>query len=158
MLGAEATQVRNTRPAATRPRSAWAWPLSPQPSVVRRFIAPESRWGAGHRGVDLAGQAGQPVHAVAAGSVSHVGVVAGRGTVSVLHPSGIRSTYEPVDPSVRVGQLVAQGTTLGVLAAASKADLVLLGAVLRDDPGRTRFVAFERLSLVAGQRARFAIQ
>ena len=118
MLGAEATQVRNTRPAATRPRSAWAWPLSPQPSVVRRFIAPESRWGAGHRGVDLAGQAGQPVHAVAAGSVSHVGVVAGRGTVSVLHPSGIRSTYEPVDPSVRVGQLVAQGTTLGVLAAA----------------------------------------
>jgi len=115
---AETTHVGATRPAATRPRSPWAWPLSPQPSIVRRFIAPERRWGPGHRGVDLAGHVGQPVHAVAAGTVSHVGVVAGRGTVSVLHPCGIRSTYEPVDPSVRVGQFVAQGATLGVLAAA----------------------------------------
>jgi murein DD-endopeptidase MepM/ murein hydrolase activator NlpD len=43
-------------------------------------------------------------------------VVAGRGTISVLHRSGIRSTYEPVDPSVRVGQVVARGAVLGTLA------------------------------------------
>ena len=86
--------------------------------MVRPFVRPATRWGAGHRGVDLAGDVGQPVHAVAAGTVSHVGVVAGRGTVSVLHPSGIRSTYEPVDPSVRVGQVVPRGAALGVLATA----------------------------------------
>lgn len=85
--------------------------------MVRPFIPPASRWGAGHRGVDLAGDVGQPVHAVAAGTVSHVGVIAGRGTVSVLHASGIRSTYEPVDPSVRIGQVVARGGALGILAA-----------------------------------------
>lgn len=45
-------------------------------------------------------------------------MVAGRGTVSVLHPSGLRSTYEPVEASVQVGQAVAQGHPLGTLAAA----------------------------------------
>ncbi|HEY3535182.1 MAG TPA: peptidoglycan DD-metalloendopeptidase family protein [Pedococcus sp.] len=104
-------------PTRLRPAWSWAWPLSPRPTVLRPFVRPATRWGAGHRGVDLAGRPGQPVLAVGAGTVSHVGVVGGRGTVSVLHPSGIRSTYEPVEPSVRLGQLVAQGSTLGTLTA-----------------------------------------
>lgn len=56
------------------------------------------------------------MRAVEAGVVSHVGVVAGRGTVTVLHRSGLRSTYEPVDAVVEVGQVVAQGQRLGTLA------------------------------------------
>jgi murein DD-endopeptidase MepM/ murein hydrolase activator NlpD len=119
--------------------------------VVRPFIRPPSRWGAGHRGVDLAGDVAQPVHAVAAGTVSHVGVVAGRGTVSVLHASGIRSTYEPVDPSVRVGQVVAQGAALGALATAGShcapAPCLHLGAVR----GRTYL---DPLLLLVGGRVR----
>lgn len=102
-----------------QPRGPWAWPLAPRPKVLRPFIAPASRWGPGHRGVDLAGGAGQPVHAVAAGTVSHVGTIAGRGTVSVLHVSGLRSTYEPVDPSVRLGEVVHRGTVLGTVTRAA---------------------------------------
>jgi hypothetical protein len=47
--------------------------------------------------------------------VTHVGSIAGRGTVSVLHASGIRSTYEPLDPAVVAGSAVARGGLLGRL-------------------------------------------
>jgi murein DD-endopeptidase MepM/ murein hydrolase activator NlpD len=65
--------------------------------------------------VDLAGSSGQEVLAVEAGTVTHVGSIAGRGTVTVLHSSGIRSTYEPVDPAVSTGATVSRGTPLGRL-------------------------------------------
>ena len=47
--------------------------------------------------------------------VTHVGRIAGRGTVSVTHPGNIKSTYEPVLAGVRVGASVAAGTRLGSL-------------------------------------------
>lgn len=53
--------------------------------------------------------------AVAAGTVSHVGVINGRGTVSVLHASGVRSTYEPIEASVALGDVVEAGAALGVV-------------------------------------------
>ena len=111
-----------TRPVARAPDSPalhdrWAWPLRPQPTVVRPFLRPATKYGAGHRGVDLAGSPGQEVLAVEAGTVTHVGSIAGRGTLTVLHSSGIRSTYEPVvDPTVATGSPVARGAPLGRLA------------------------------------------
>src|SRR5690606_20833759 len=78
------------------PRSGWQWPLAPQPAVIAPFRAPQSDWGAGHRGVDLAATRGQQVLSAAAGRVTHVGVIAGRGTMTVLHRDGVRTTYEPV--------------------------------------------------------------
>ena len=104
-------------PARSEVRGGWAWPLSPVPRVVRRFTAPISAWGPGHRGVDLAGSVGQQVRAAAPGRVTHVGVVAGRPTLSVLHTSGVRTTYEPVVAAVGLGDTVEIGTVLGSLAA-----------------------------------------
>lgn len=48
-----------------------------------------------------------------AGAVTHVGVIGGRGTVTVTHRFGIRSTYEPVAPIVTVGTVVTPGQVLG---------------------------------------------
>jgi murein DD-endopeptidase MepM/ murein hydrolase activator NlpD len=93
----------------------WAWPLSPQPRIVRLFSRPQQRYGPGHRGLDLEGQPGALVRAVDAGTVTHVGVVAGRGTVTLVHASGLRSTYEPVTASVKAGQAVGRGAVLGHL-------------------------------------------
>jgi len=93
------------------------WPLRPRPDVVRMFDAPSLNWHPGHRGVDLAGRLGQPVHAAAAGTVVFAGVLAGRPLVSIAHPGGLRTSYEPVRPSVRVGQRVAPGAVLGELDA-----------------------------------------
>ncbi len=110
--------------APRRPASAadtagvWRWPLRPAPRVVHAFAAPAHPWAPGHRGVDLLGAPAQPVRAVAAGRVTHAGTVAGRGTVTVLHDDGVRSTIEPVAPRVRDGDRVSAGAVLGTLAPA----------------------------------------
>lgn len=94
-----------------------SWPLQPAPVVVRQFDAPSPNWQRGHRGVDLAGTDGQPVYAAAAGTVVFAGELAGRPLVSIAHPGGLRTSYEPVRPAVRRGQQVAPGSALGELAA-----------------------------------------
>jgi len=100
---------------ATPPAGRWAWPLAPRPPVVHAFVPPESTYGAGHRGVDLGARVGDPVLAVADGTVTHVGVVAGRGTVSITHADGVRSTYEPVTAAVVEGQSLSAEDAVGSL-------------------------------------------
>jgi murein DD-endopeptidase MepM/ murein hydrolase activator NlpD len=104
--------------ASAAPVSAlWVLPLSGEPVVTRPFDRPPTPYAAGHRGVDLAGVAGQPVLAAGAGVVVFAGLVAGRPVVSVEHAGGLRTTYEPVQPGVGAGQAVARGSPLGVLVA-----------------------------------------
>jgi murein DD-endopeptidase MepM/ murein hydrolase activator NlpD len=95
----------------------YAWPLLPPPAVLTPFAAPDDPFGPGHRGVDLAGAVGQPVLAARGGTVVFAGPVAGLGVVSVQHDDGLRTTYEPVAPVVRVGATVAAGDVLGTLTA-----------------------------------------
>lgn len=88
-----------------------------QPVVVETsFAPPKSRWGVGHRGVDLSAAVGQEVKAIADGVVIYAADLAGRPVISIKH-GFVRSTYEPVIASVRVGHLVASGQTIGYLAA-----------------------------------------
>lgn len=93
------------------------WPLHPRPVVVRTFDAPEPNWQRGHRGVDLAGSAGQAVFAAGEGTVAFAGNLAGRPLVSIAHPGGLRTSYEPVHPAVRAGQRVVAGAVVGELVA-----------------------------------------
>lgn len=104
-------------PGGQAPRGGYGWPLAGRPAVVRPFDAPGTVYGPGHRGVDLAGAPGQDVLAAAAGTVAFAGAVAGRGVVSVVHPDGLRTTYEPVTAVVAAGAVVARGQVLGTLAA-----------------------------------------
>lgn len=95
----------------------WEWPLpGPSPAVARPFAPPEHRYGAGHRGADLAGWPGESVLAAGAGRVSFAGLLAGRGVVVVVH-GALRTTYEPVTTSVAVGASVAAGEVIGTLEA-----------------------------------------
>jgi len=93
------------------------WPLHPRPAVVRGFDAPSPNWQRGHRGVDLAAAPGQPVHAAGAGTVVFAGELAGRPLVSIAHPGGLRTSYEPVHPAVRPGQVVTAQSVIGELSA-----------------------------------------
>jgi murein DD-endopeptidase MepM/ murein hydrolase activator NlpD len=93
----------------------FGWPLSGSPAVVRAFQAPTLPYGPGHRGVDLAAMPGAPVLAAGAGIVVFAGTVAGRGVVSVDHPGGLRTTYEPVSPTVSAGAHVARGEQIGTV-------------------------------------------
>ncbi|TNM41122.1 M23 family metallopeptidase [Nocardioides albidus] len=93
------------------------WPLQPVPEVVQRFDPPDSPYGAGHRGVDLAGRVGQQVRTALPGRVVFAARIAGRGVVVVRH-GGTRTTYEPVTASVGVGVSVAAGDVIGTLELA----------------------------------------
>ncbi|GGF39814.1 murein hydrolase activator EnvC family protein [Williamsia phyllosphaerae] len=95
----------------------YGWPLAPRPSVVRGFDPPEQRWMPGHRGVDLASTVGAVVRSAGGGVVNFAGEVAGKQVVSVRHPDGILTTYEPVEPQVTAGQAVSRGDPLGTLVA-----------------------------------------
>jgi murein DD-endopeptidase MepM/ murein hydrolase activator NlpD len=93
------------------------WPLRPRPTVVRGFDAPTPNWTTGHRGVDLAGAPGQPVYAAGSAAVVFAGTLAGRPVVSLAHRGGLRTSYEPVVPTIHVGQLVTAESVIGRLAA-----------------------------------------
>lgn len=108
-----AQDVAGLRRSADRP--AWDWPLPGRPSVQKLFDPPAQRWLPGHRGIDLGGFAGSPVRAVDHGVVSYSGRIAGTGIVSVRHPDGLLSTYQPVEDRIGRGQRVGPGDTLGTL-------------------------------------------
>jgi murein DD-endopeptidase MepM/ murein hydrolase activator NlpD len=98
-------------------KGGWGWPLAGRPRVTRAFDPPANPYGPGHRGVDLGGAPGEPVLAAGAGVVVFAGMLAGRGVVSVDHPGGLRTTYEPLAVAVRAGAAVDRGAVLGRLAA-----------------------------------------
>ena len=97
------------------PAAGYDWPLDPQPSVVRAYDAPPQPWAAGHRGVDLLGRAGQPVLAAGDGVVLFRGVVAGRGVLTLAHPNGWHTTYEPVTGAPPAGTRVRAGQRIALL-------------------------------------------
>ena len=98
------------------PRSDWQWPTGGPAAVTRPFDPPALRWLPGHRGVDLQMNLGAPVYSPDAGTVIYAGPLVNRPVISIEHQSGLRLTFEPVDPAIRVGQLVAPGQVIGHLA------------------------------------------
>ena len=91
----------------------WSWPLD-RHAVGERFAPPADRYGAGHRGVDLTGSVGDPVRAVAPGRVTFAGQVGGVQVVTIDHGRE-RSTYQPVEASVQVGDAVEARQVIGTL-------------------------------------------
>lgn len=93
------------------------WPLDGTPRLVRRFDPPPQPWLPGHRGVDLAATPGAVVRSAGAGMVLFAGMVAGRPVLTVGHIDGLRTTYEPVQPTVETGVRVEAGAPIGTLLA-----------------------------------------
>jgi murein DD-endopeptidase MepM/ murein hydrolase activator NlpD len=88
------------------------WPVDGP--VIRPFEPPESPYGAGHRGIDIAAPAGTVVRAAADGVVAFAGSVAGGRYVSIDHPDGVRTTYSWFSAiSVRAGDPVRRGDPVG---------------------------------------------
>ena len=102
-------------PNATRAQDELRWrpPITPV-TVVRPFDPPAQRWLPGHRGVDLRATQGQRVHAAGDGRVAFVGTLAGRGVVTIDH-GNLRTTYEPVDALVGIGEQVRAGESIGTV-------------------------------------------
>lgn len=129
------THPDSPQPLAESAHALWQWPVHPRAEVTREFDLPH-RYAAGHRGIDLAVQPGTQIQAVAAGTVWFVGRVVDRNVVSIQHANGLRSTYEPVDARVQVGDQVSAGTVIGTLSTTtihSTNGGLHLGARIGDD-------------------------
>jgi hypothetical protein len=105
---------------AVGPAAAWStaacW-RPPVDAVVRDpFRLPACTWCPGNRGIEYATAPGDPVRAVAAGTVSFAGTVAGVRYVVVRLPDGRRVTYGRLaggEPSLRAGDVVVSGQLVG---------------------------------------------
>lgn len=105
---------------APSPAQAYVDPTTGEPyatRITRSADIPEKNWLPGHRGVDLGLEVGGAVVAADDGTVAFAGVVAGVPVVSIDHPDGIRTTYQPVHAVVAAGDAVAEGDIIGRLAA-----------------------------------------
>jgi murein DD-endopeptidase MepM/ murein hydrolase activator NlpD len=107
----------STQAGPTQDRLRWRPPVSPV-VVVRQFDPPDQRWLPGHRGVDLRTTPGAQVRAAGDGRVAFAGTLAGRGVISIDHGE-LRTTYEPVEAQVLVGEKVRAGESIGTVGAGS---------------------------------------
>ena len=94
--------------------SAWSWPLRGE--VLRPYSLGPDPYAAGqHRGVDVAGSAGEDVHAPAAGIVSFVGVVPSSGRTVTIQTDGYAVSLTHLgETTVAKGATVAEGDAVGV--------------------------------------------
>jgi murein DD-endopeptidase MepM/ murein hydrolase activator NlpD len=91
---------------------SWAWPV--RGPVIHAFDPPDSPFGAGHRGIDIAVPVGTSIVAPESGSVSFAGPVGGHLFITIDHGAELQSTYSWLSAiSVRRGGLVARGQVIG---------------------------------------------
>ncbi len=109
----------------------WLWPVAPPHVISRPFIAPATTYAAGHRGIDIRIDAvaaldsvakldggagtGAEVVAPADGVVHFVGTVVDRPVLSIRHPGGLVSSFEPVESGLVEGQPVSAGDVVGAV-------------------------------------------
>lgn len=113
--GPAATGTHTAATGAHTAATGFVLPVPAPPLVLTPFAPPADRYGAGHRGVDLAAQPGSTVVAAGAGRVVFAGVLVGRGVLSIEHSGGLRTTYEPVTAAIAAGSSVLAGQPVGVL-------------------------------------------
>ena len=92
---------------------AWEWPaVAPHP-IIRPYIAPETPYSSGHRGIDIGMGLGSEVRSPLAGTVHFAGVVVDRPVLSIRHPGGLITSYEPITTSLLRGDTVERGELIG---------------------------------------------
>ena len=77
--------------AATSAAGGWTWPVVGP--VIQAFDPPETPYGSGHRGIDIAAEVGTTIVAPADGTVSFAGPIGGYLFVTIDHGGGLSSTY-----------------------------------------------------------------
>jgi murein DD-endopeptidase MepM/ murein hydrolase activator NlpD len=97
--------------AASAADEPWMWPVVGP--VIRSFDAPDSPYGSGHRGIDIAAPVDSSVRSPAAGTVAFAGSIAGEVFVAIDHGGGLRSTYSWLaSSSVEEGDAVFAGDAI----------------------------------------------
>lgn len=81
--------------------------------LVRDFLAPESEYGSGHRGIDFLVRPNEPVSSPVDGEVYFVGKVVNRSVITIRGFDGSLASFEPVCSDLDKFQEVAAGEVIG---------------------------------------------
>ncbi len=144
VLGSPPASGDTAGPTAAECR--WLAPV--EAPIVDPFRPPPHPFGAGgNRGLEFGTVGSEPVVAVDDGRVTFAGPVGGERWLVITHPSGLRSTYGPLDTIAAVrGQALVAGAVIGSAGpglhlTARSADRYLDPAPLLDGRcGRARLV------------------
>ena len=100
----------------------WLPILSNETKPVRRFVQPQTVWGAGHRGVDYKVDSGENLFSPSATVVQFAGLVFGRPVVVLRHSNGLSSEFEPacLAKDVALGQNLQAGQMFGQMCFSAK--------------------------------------
>jgi len=98
-------------------RASWLWPVESPHPIIGPYIAPETPYSSGHRGIDIAAPRGAVVRSPAGGVVHFSGFVVNRTLVSIDHGGGLLSSFEPVLSALTEGTVVVRGQEIGTLQA-----------------------------------------
>lgn len=101
--------------AAFAAQAGWVWPVDAPHIITRPYIAPETAYSAGHRGIDLAAPVGAVVRSPADGTVHFSGFIVDRFVVSIDHGDGIITSFEPVLSELPEGAAVQRGEPIGTV-------------------------------------------
>jgi murein DD-endopeptidase MepM/ murein hydrolase activator NlpD len=85
--------------------------------IARPFIAPETPYAAGHRGLDLTAPGGTTIRSPSDGVVHFSGTVVDRPVLSIEHSGDLISSFEPVESPLVAGAVVHRGEPVGTLLA-----------------------------------------
>ncbi|MFM1957963.1 MAG: hypothetical protein RI929_326 [Actinomycetota bacterium] len=94
------------------PQSAGDWQQPFSSEITRwesEYLAPESEYGPGHRGVDLVQDLGSPIKAPVSGKIYFAGLVVDRKVVTIRSFSGYLASFEPACTELKVGDVVLIG-------------------------------------------------
>lgn len=89
-------------------------------SILRDYNPPEKRWQPGHRGVDMKATPGEEIRASADGVVHFAGSISAMTSVSILHADGIRTTYQPIETTLKSGDPIVAGQVIGRLTVSPR--------------------------------------
>jgi murein DD-endopeptidase MepM/ murein hydrolase activator NlpD len=93
----------------------WQLPFAAPHPLVRPYLQPTSDYSAGHRGIDLEAHIGETVYAPADGVVRFAGKIVNRAVISLNHQADLLSEFEPVCSSLKAGERIKKGDSIGVL-------------------------------------------
>lgn len=105
-----------TQPSAYADESLrWQSPVGTPYTVERQFHKPPKKWSAGHRGVDFTATPTTQIVAPEGGRISFSGKVVDRTVITVTHPDGKKSSFEPVSEALPAGTNVSKGERIATV-------------------------------------------
>ena len=92
----------------------WATPI---PDFEKRhfpnYVLPASKWGAGHRGIDLLAKDQEQIKSPFSGTVHFHGKVVDRNVLTLKSSTGLLASFEPICSNLSAGDEVTKGDQIG---------------------------------------------